>query len=145
MECIFVCLFAYYRVICFFFSSRRRHTRCALVTGVQTCALPIFALAKLFCSIAIIISPGATKSANGTPMTRRPAPPRATVKITRNSRVVTAGAKMGCSWTGKKRSTDRWEEHKTEIKERRRKREAVFWLKKKTNKKKERNKKKTQK
>src|SRR3546814_13105903 len=27
--------------ICLFFSSRRRHTRCALVTGVQTCALPI--------------------------------------------------------------------------------------------------------
>src|SRR3546814_7364558 len=25
----------------FFFSSRRRHTRCALVNGVQTCALPI--------------------------------------------------------------------------------------------------------
>src|SRR3546814_8522879 len=30
----------------FFFSSRRRHTRCALVTGVQTCALPIFSGAK---------------------------------------------------------------------------------------------------
>src|SRR3546814_6278220 len=29
----------------FFFSSRRRHTRCALVTGVQTCALPILRLA----------------------------------------------------------------------------------------------------
>src|SRR3546814_14507300 len=29
--------------LCFFFSSRRRHTRCALVTGVQTCALPIYA------------------------------------------------------------------------------------------------------
>src|SRR3546814_3652734 len=32
-------------MVCFvyvlFFSSRRRHTRCALVTGVQTCALPI--------------------------------------------------------------------------------------------------------
>src|SRR3546814_11133975 len=28
-------------LFCFFFSSRRRHTRCALVTGVQTCALPI--------------------------------------------------------------------------------------------------------
>src|SRR3546814_9643990 len=28
-------------VFCLFFSSRRRHTRCALVTGVQTCALPI--------------------------------------------------------------------------------------------------------
>src|SRR3546814_17575578 len=30
-------------VLCvFFFASRRRHTICALVTGVQTCALPIF-------------------------------------------------------------------------------------------------------
>src|SRR3546814_7984160 len=29
---------------CFFFSSRRRHTSCALVTGVQTCALPIYVL-----------------------------------------------------------------------------------------------------
>src|SRR3546814_5587342 len=32
-----------FRIIGFFFSSRRRHTRCALVTGVQTCALPISA------------------------------------------------------------------------------------------------------
>src|SRR3546814_6918197 len=30
----------------FFFSSRRRHTRCALVTGVQTCALPILITTK---------------------------------------------------------------------------------------------------
>src|SRR5881628_2911544 len=30
-----------YRVSFFFFSSRRRHTRCQSVTGVQTCALPI--------------------------------------------------------------------------------------------------------
>src|SRR3546814_20722203 len=29
-----------------FFSSRRRHTRCALVTGVQTCALPIYRRAR---------------------------------------------------------------------------------------------------
>src|SRR3546814_5666052 len=28
-------------MLLFFFSSRRRHTICALVTGVQTCALPI--------------------------------------------------------------------------------------------------------
>src|SRR3546814_3723105 len=34
-------------VYLFFFSSRRRHTRCALVTGVQTCALPIFWLASV--------------------------------------------------------------------------------------------------
>src|SRR3546814_2737426 len=40
---VFVCFF--------FFSSRRRHTRCALVTGVQTCALPISPLAGA-CSAA---------------------------------------------------------------------------------------------
>src|SRR3546814_8038325 len=32
----------------FFFSSRRRHTRCALVTGVQTCALPIYADLRVY-------------------------------------------------------------------------------------------------
>src|SRR3546814_2827127 len=44
-----MCVFSCCVVICvrcwshlFFFSSRRRHTSCALVTGVQTCALPIF-------------------------------------------------------------------------------------------------------
>src|SRR3546814_2983571 len=31
----------------FFFSSRRRHTSCALVTGVQTCALPISGVAQV--------------------------------------------------------------------------------------------------
>src|SRR3546814_8388365 len=34
-----MCLYVF-----FFFSSRRRHTRCALVTGVQTCALPIYTM-----------------------------------------------------------------------------------------------------
>src|SRR3546814_10881056 len=29
-------------LVCFFLSSRRRHTICALVTGLQTCALPIY-------------------------------------------------------------------------------------------------------
>src|SRR3546814_1465986 len=33
-----------FAMLIFFFSSRRRHTRCALVTGVQTCALPICAV-----------------------------------------------------------------------------------------------------
>src|SRR3546814_9262571 len=33
--------------MCVFCSSRRRHTRCALVTGVQTCALPIYSLTWL--------------------------------------------------------------------------------------------------
>src|SRR3546814_7722517 len=35
-------MLVYFVIFCFF-SSRRRHTRCALVTGVQTCALPIYA------------------------------------------------------------------------------------------------------
>src|SRR3546814_3816081 len=50
--CYFICatiaqyynmtlLYIYHYVFVFFFSSRRRHTRCALVTGVRTCALPI--------------------------------------------------------------------------------------------------------
>src|SRR3546814_18110676 len=37
----------YYYSSLFFFSSRRRHTICALVTGVQTCALPIFPLIQV--------------------------------------------------------------------------------------------------
>src|SRR3546814_9634525 len=36
------CMFSF-----FFFSSRRRHTRCALVTGVQTCALPILRIERV--------------------------------------------------------------------------------------------------
>src|SRR3546814_6159785 len=39
MVCVISILFYFFS---FFFSSRRRHTRCALVTGVQTCALPIW-------------------------------------------------------------------------------------------------------
>src|SRR3546814_3098621 len=42
--CSFVLILSGQRWVCrvfFFVSSRRRHTRCALVTGVQTCALPI--------------------------------------------------------------------------------------------------------
>src|SRR3546814_19549312 len=35
----------------FFFSSRRRHTRCSLVTGVQTCALPISASSPYWVTI----------------------------------------------------------------------------------------------
>src|SRR3546814_9215703 len=54
MVCCYFCLIVFWLIcwfyivvshvtgsLIFFFSSRRRHTRCALVTGVQTCALPI--------------------------------------------------------------------------------------------------------
>src|SRR3546814_4909064 len=44
MMSVFTCVY-------FFFSSRRRHTRCALVTGVQTCALPIYAALVEFCDL----------------------------------------------------------------------------------------------
>src|SRR3546814_4749941 len=38
-----LCVITFVYVVVFF-SSRRRQTRCALVTGVQTCALPIYIL-----------------------------------------------------------------------------------------------------
>src|SRR3546814_715327 len=46
--------------VVFFYSSRRRHTRCALVTGVQTCALPISATA----SAAMVITISGPKPPN---------------------------------------------------------------------------------
>src|SRR3546814_15891409 len=47
-----------YLFVIFFFSSRRRHTRCALVTGVQTCALPIyFSRARFAVSFAAVSTP----------------------------------------------------------------------------------------
>src|SRR3546814_7962653 len=47
----------------FLFSSRRRHTRCALVTGVQTCALPIYGddagpVAKLLEDLIVLVEQG---------------------------------------------------------------------------------------
>src|SRR3546814_1310977 len=41
------CLLSFRHGCCFFFSSRRRHTRCALVTGVQTCVLPIYEITSI--------------------------------------------------------------------------------------------------
>src|SRR3546814_7860827 len=44
----------------FFFSSRRRHTRCALVTGVQTCALPILSASGEQGDVLDAVKAGAT-------------------------------------------------------------------------------------
>src|SRR3546814_4806413 len=41
-----------------FFSSRRRYTRCALVTGVQTCALPIFVVLAVGVAVAALGAAG---------------------------------------------------------------------------------------
>src|SRR3546814_3402361 len=60
MKCTLQMFVFRFGVVCvfFFFSSRRRHTRCALVTGVQTCALPICVrLAdRCDCSTVLMIS-----------------------------------------------------------------------------------------
>src|SRR3546814_2726073 len=62
----FVCCLCFVFDLFFFFSSRRRHTRCALVTGVQTCALPI--------SYALTIAPGARDAyQEATPTAKIPA------------------------------------------------------------------------
>src|SRR3546814_6147093 len=46
----------------FFFSRRRRHTRCALVTGVQTCALPIYCFVLCISTASPQISPHSLQS-----------------------------------------------------------------------------------
>src|SRR3546814_9647051 len=48
--------------MCFFFSSRRRHTSCAVVTGVQTCALPISATGRDGCRLLFAAAILATSS-----------------------------------------------------------------------------------
>src|SRR3546814_3799595 len=48
MYLCYVCLSFFVVYFCFVFSSRRRHTRCALVTGVQTCALPICVFGRAY-------------------------------------------------------------------------------------------------
>src|SRR3546814_1009124 len=52
--------------ICCFFSRRRRHTRCALVTGVQTCALPISNDVRLYLNGMLLhIKSGALRAVGG--------------------------------------------------------------------------------
>src|SRR3546814_6655962 len=54
----------------FCFSSRRRHTRCALVTGVQTCALPISSAASP-ASVSASLSFHPRRAPPGIPARRR--------------------------------------------------------------------------
>src|SRR3546814_19147117 len=54
--------------VIFFFASRRRHTRCALVTGVQTCALPISVLLLLAAPL-LSMRLGQTDAGNSAPDT----------------------------------------------------------------------------
>src|SRR3546814_2486775 len=61
-----------YDVVVFFFSSRRRHTRCALVTGVQTCALPI-SLTAWVAGDAVGLDPVTMHGAQAASLVLRPA------------------------------------------------------------------------
>src|SRR3546814_7489370 len=91
--CVSYSLVVYCVLLFFFFASRRRHTRCALVTGVQTCALPIWRLdmrlshffirRPIFAGvIAIIITIIGAFAYFGLPVSQFPAvvPPTVTVR-----------------------------------------------------------------
>src|SRR3546814_11352114 len=74
----FLFLFLFNVIFFFFFSSRRRHTRCALVTGVQTCALPICAAFPLVISLPVRLPSGDLSPLPPDPA--RPRSARATIR-----------------------------------------------------------------
>src|SRR3546814_8463258 len=98
-------------IVHLFFSSRRRHTRCALVTGVQTCALPIS---------TVWHRPG-TWAPSSTLRARTSATPTCARKT----------SAMDSAWTRRGRATGRSEEHTSELQSLMRISNAVFCLKKK--------------
>src|SRR3546814_3231375 len=69
-----MCLFSQIWLYGFFFSSRRRHTRCALVTGVQTCALPISGTQAVPLPLRLSRGPG-SEEIRPLPSVRRSAAP----------------------------------------------------------------------
>src|SRR3546814_6736692 len=123
----------------FFFSSRRRHTRCALVTGVQTCALPILTAREPMFSAAVLAAVGAvllfllllgwavSRVARRVPRPHRPLLRLALANLYRpgaqtSALVVALGLAL----------TLRSEEHTSELQSLMRISYAVFCLKKKT-------------
>src|SRR3546814_10480601 len=75
-------------VFLFFFSSRRRHTRCALVTGVQTCALPISKYIALHNNVDDATKP------------RRPGSPKYVLESTVMKKLVEILRANGGHWVG---------------------------------------------
>src|SRR3546814_8369738 len=120
-------------VICvaiyFFFSSRRRHTRCALVTGFQTCALPI---SSAFSADAATIFTDANPARR--PVSHPTASPRRRSRRPRSCRRSGGTARRACPGARSRpraRRAYRSEEHTSELQSLMRISYAVFCLKKK--------------
>src|SRR3546814_5320165 len=141
----------------FFFSSRRRHTRCALVSGVQTCALPVSRVRAnpcaggsvafgLFCGmnsvasktikartrLSVLLLTGTTLAALAAPALAQqvtPPPTVSTVPTPTPEAVPVASTITSITVTGNQRS----EEHTSELQSLMRHSYAVFFLKNKTN------------
>src|SRR3546814_10538028 len=120
-------------MFCFFFSSRRRHTSCALVTGVQTCALPISLGQDTFAYAEGATAIGASAWSNGENSVALGSGSRAS-----DANVVSVGNGTGNGgYPATRRITnvsDRSEEHTSELQSLMRISYAVFCLKKKNTK-----------
>src|SRR3546814_9016525 len=125
--------------LCFFFSSRRRHTRCALVTGVQTCALPILD-ARWSCALRLRRCPLCCACKRN----MKPLCVCLDRLFVTTNRTSNTGRAMLCAEIDKRltqklagvifrKRNDRSEEHTSELQSLMRISYAVFCLKKKTN------------
>src|SRR3546814_5886335 len=131
-------------MLLFFFSSRRRHTSCALVTGVQTCALPIY---RPFEAAAAAIERDAGEMAQqrGADLDSarfgrdvqifeiEPAPPRPGRENVEEQREAQARAVARRQHGfGRRMHAERSEEHKSELQSQMSNADGVLWWKKKT-------------
>src|SRR3546814_1216189 len=120
----------------FFFSSRRRHTSCALVTGVQTCALPI---SPASASTGAVGAPAwdACGGMDWQPASDSAAASRETARIEwRMANRPAAGRSSSLAKPGDRQSpvaAQRSEEHTSELQSLMRTSYAVFCLKKTNN------------
>src|SRR3546814_8995964 len=124
----------------FFFSSRRRHTRCALVTGVQTCALPICTIRskRIGCVAAGHSAVLAARAGFRLPIQARPLQALVSepVKPVIDTVVMSNAVHMYISQSDKGElvlGAGRSEEHTSELQSLMRISYAVFCLKKKNN------------
>src|SRR3546814_3186243 len=125
------CSFSFvYFVYCCFFSSRRRHTRCALVTGVQTCALPISRPADVSTADVSPLTQGLRAAAADRRAALNHSSPSHTPFHLRSGLWVPPA--LSRRWPCLQSTIERSEEHTSELQSLMRISYAVFCLKKKT-------------